>query len=148
MPFFKNVFKSKDGPRSASKAANHDEPAAKPKPRWEESWSRKEVAPEDIQELIHGCTQEMKSRGMHTPDWAVRDPLLTRQQPWICPSYCSPSAPHPIPALLAISYATFSRPTTKGPANTEARAWRLNCASLSHWYDTPRRPNAVYSTDA
>ncbi|KAH5039821.1 hypothetical protein HBI74_023170 [Parastagonospora nodorum] len=67
MPFFKNVFKSKDGPRSASKAANHDEPVAKPKPRWEESWSRKEVAPEDIQELIHGCTQEMKSRALDMP---------------------------------------------------------------------------------
>jgi hypothetical protein len=65
MPFFKNVFKSKDGARSASKAAQHDEPIAKPKPRWEESWSRKDVAPEEIQELIHVCTQEMKSRGMH-----------------------------------------------------------------------------------
>jgi hypothetical protein len=65
MPFFKNVFKSKDGPRSASKAGKYDagEPVAPPKPRWEESWSRKDVAPEEIEELIHGCTQEMKTRG-------------------------------------------------------------------------------------
>jgi hypothetical protein len=66
MPFFKNVFKSKDGSRASSKAAKYgdQQPAAPPKPRWEESWSRKEVAPAEIQELIHVCTQEMKSRGM------------------------------------------------------------------------------------
>ncbi|KAJ4287941.1 hypothetical protein N0V90_011956 [Kalmusia sp. IMI 367209] len=70
MPFFKKVFGSKDGSRAASKAGRHDDslPVAPPKPRWEESWSRKEVAPEDIQELIHVCTQEMKSRGMHAFD--------------------------------------------------------------------------------
>ncbi|KAF2035948.1 hypothetical protein EK21DRAFT_53700 [Setomelanomma holmii] len=66
MPFFKNVFKSREGPRSASKAGHYDEPVAPPKPRWEESWTRKDVAPEEIQELIHICTQEMKSRGMYT----------------------------------------------------------------------------------
>ncbi|KAJ4372100.1 hypothetical protein N0V83_003873 [Neocucurbitaria cava] len=65
MPFFKNVFKSKDGPRSASKAGKYgdEQPVAPPKPRWEESWSRKDVAPEEIQDLIHVCTHEMKSRG-------------------------------------------------------------------------------------
>jgi hypothetical protein len=67
MPFFKNVFKSKEGPRSASKAGKYADqdsaPVAPPKPRWEESWSRKEVAPEEIQELVHVCTQEIKSRG-------------------------------------------------------------------------------------
>jgi hypothetical protein len=61
MPFFKNVFKSKDASRSASKASA-SEPAA-PKLRWEDSWSRKDVAPEEIQELVHFCTHEMKSRG-------------------------------------------------------------------------------------
>ncbi|KAH7086986.1 hypothetical protein FB567DRAFT_56556 [Paraphoma chrysanthemicola] len=70
MPFFKNVFKSRDGPRSASKAGkygDHEEPVALPKPRWEESWTRKDVAPEEIHELIHGCTQEMKSRALDMP---------------------------------------------------------------------------------
>ncbi|KAF2467550.1 uncharacterized protein BDR25DRAFT_344905 [Lindgomyces ingoldianus] len=71
MPFFKNVFRSRDGPRSSSRAAKHadhsDGPAALPKPRWEESWSRKEVAPNEIQELIHVCTQEMKSRALDMP---------------------------------------------------------------------------------
>lgn len=70
MPFFKNVFKSKEGPRSASKAGKYADGAdtvAPPKPRWEESWSRKDVAPEEIQELIHVCTQEMKSRALDMP---------------------------------------------------------------------------------
>jgi hypothetical protein len=70
MPFFKNVFKSKDGSRSASKAGKYGDaaqPVAPPKLRWEESWSRNDVAPEEIQELIHVCTQEMKSRGTSAP---------------------------------------------------------------------------------
>ncbi|KAJ5032010.1 morphogenesis protein [Bipolaris maydis] len=63
MPFFKNVFNSKD--KQKSKTA--PEPAAPPKPRWEESWTRKEVAPEEIQELVHVCTQEIKSRALDMP---------------------------------------------------------------------------------
>ncbi|KAJ8112268.1 hypothetical protein OPT61_g5333 [Boeremia exigua] len=64
MPFFKNVFKSKDPSRSGSKA-EASEPA--PRPRWEDSWSRKDIAPEEIQELVHVCTQEMKSRAVDMP---------------------------------------------------------------------------------
>ncbi|KAI2479067.1 DUF1708 multi-domain protein [Pyrenophora tritici-repentis] len=64
MPFFKNVFTSKDKQKAAKAAP---EPAAPPKPRWEESWTRKDVAPEEIQELIHVCTQEMKSRALDMP---------------------------------------------------------------------------------
>ncbi|KNG44576.1 hypothetical protein TW65_08501 [Stemphylium lycopersici] len=64
MPFFKNVFTSKDKQKGAKTAP---EPAAPPKPRWEESWTRKDVAPDEIQELIHVCTQEMKSRALDMP---------------------------------------------------------------------------------
>jgi len=61
MPFFR---KKKDGDRAASKAAKRDNlPAVPQKPRWEESWARKQAAPDEIHELIHVCTQEMKSRG-------------------------------------------------------------------------------------
>jgi hypothetical protein len=72
MPFFKNVFKSKDGSRSASKASKYPDQtsadaAGPPKPRWEDAWARKDVAPEEIQELIHVCTQEMKSRALDMP---------------------------------------------------------------------------------
>ncbi|KAE8822770.1 hypothetical protein PTNB85_09047 [Pyrenophora teres f. teres] len=64
MPFFKNVFTSKDKQKAAKAAP---EAPAPPKPRWEESWTRKDVAPEEIQELIHVCTQEMKSRALDMP---------------------------------------------------------------------------------
>ncbi|KAF2201109.1 hypothetical protein GQ43DRAFT_47046 [Delitschia confertaspora ATCC 74209] len=73
MPFFKNVFKSKEGgSRAASKAGKYLDQAdggnvAQPKPRWEDAWSRKSVAPEEMQELIHVCTQEMKSRALDMP---------------------------------------------------------------------------------
>lgn len=68
MPFFKNVFKSKDGARSASRAAQYQDTApAPPKPRWQESWERKDVSPEEVQELIHCCTQEIKSRALDYP---------------------------------------------------------------------------------
>ncbi|KAF2869419.1 hypothetical protein BDV95DRAFT_629991 [Massariosphaeria phaeospora] len=66
MPFFRNVFRSKDSSKAAK--GNHaDAPVAPPKPRWEDSWSRKEVAPDEIQELIHVATQEMKSRALDSP---------------------------------------------------------------------------------
>ena len=61
MPFFSKVFK-RDG-AAKSKSQLNDAPAAPAKPRWEESWSRKEIAPEEVQELIHACSLEMKSRG-------------------------------------------------------------------------------------
>lgn len=34
------------------------------KPRWEDSWQRTRVDPEEVAELLHGCTAEIKSRGM------------------------------------------------------------------------------------
>ena len=39
-------------------------PAPPPKPHWDDAWTRKEVEPEEIQELLRGCTHELKSRGM------------------------------------------------------------------------------------
>jgi len=33
-------------------------------PRWEDSWLRTRVDPEDVAELLHACTAEIKSRGM------------------------------------------------------------------------------------
>lgn len=69
MPFFKKVFGSKDGSRAAKAGHADNKPAAPPKPRWEESWTRKEVAPDEIQDLIHMCTQELKSRGACNCEW-------------------------------------------------------------------------------
>ncbi|MBE7179867.1 MAG: hypothetical protein INR71_01445 [Terriglobus roseus] len=67
MPFFSKVFR-RDGPTSSSKskksaAQTNGSVAPPPKPKWENVWSMKEIPPEEIQELVHECTREMKSRG-------------------------------------------------------------------------------------
>lgn len=35
-----------------------------PKPLWEDAYTRTIVEPEEIQELIRRCTEELKARGM------------------------------------------------------------------------------------
>ncbi len=65
MSFFSNLFK-KDGATSSkgSKNLQNGHAASAPlKPRWEDAWTRKDVGPDEVHELIHVCTQEMKSRG-------------------------------------------------------------------------------------
>jgi predicted Zn-dependent protease len=70
MPFFSKVFRSKDGGAVNAKTKSRKQfnepklaPAPPPKPRWDDAWSRKDVEPEEIQELLRGCTAELKSRG-------------------------------------------------------------------------------------
>lgn len=62
MPFFAKVFKPRDAKKGKLDDSN-GQLLPPPKPRWEESWARKEVAPDEVEELIHVCTQELKSRG-------------------------------------------------------------------------------------
>ena len=38
--------------------------ALAPKPKYVSTWNSKTVVPEEVEELIHICTAEMKSRGM------------------------------------------------------------------------------------
>ncbi|KAL1643261.1 hypothetical protein SLS58_004932 [Diplodia intermedia] len=67
MPFFAKVFKPRDGGKKGKLDDAHAQPLPPPKPRWEESWTRKEVSPDEVEELIHVCTQELKSRALDTP---------------------------------------------------------------------------------
>lgn len=41
---------------------DNDQPSTQQ--RWEDAWTRKTVEPEEVQELVRGCTVELKSRGM------------------------------------------------------------------------------------
>ena len=59
-------------PRSKKKANAHTNGAVAstppPKPLWEgDAWTRKEVEPEEIQDLLRGCTNELKSRALDMP---------------------------------------------------------------------------------
>jgi len=67
--FSKLRNKDKDGgvatPKSKKKNVHRNGavPAPPPKPHWDDAWARKDVEPEEIQELLRGCTYELKSRG-------------------------------------------------------------------------------------
>jgi hypothetical protein len=66
--FFSKVFKSKDSAGTSSKnkkgQLNNEGPVVPQKPKYEDAWLRTEVTPEEVQELLRGCTAEIKSRGM------------------------------------------------------------------------------------
>jgi hypothetical protein len=62
MPFFSKLFGG-DAKAKARKQADLGQQVAPPKLKWEEAWARTEVAPEEVHELIHICTHELKSRG-------------------------------------------------------------------------------------
>jgi len=77
MPSFFSRLKGKDGPAKVSKkkgalqSATNEE---RPKPQWEDAWMRKNVEPEEVQELLAGCTTELKSRGtMLSDSWLLRE---------------------------------------------------------------------------
>lgn len=72
MTFFSKVFRTKDREGGVSKSKKHLKengavPNPPPKQRWDDAWARKDVEPEEIQELLRGCTHELKSRGWQYP---------------------------------------------------------------------------------
>ncbi|KAL8670273.1 MAG: hypothetical protein Q9168_005175 [Polycauliona sp. 1 TL-2023] len=71
MPFFSR-FRNKDPAASTSKSKtqshlNGNAPPPPPKPRWADAWLRKDVEPEEVQDLISGCTHELKSKALDLP---------------------------------------------------------------------------------
>ncbi|KAI9744393.1 MAG: hypothetical protein M1818_001922 [Claussenomyces sp. TS43310] len=72
MPGFFSRKKGKDGSAKISKAQKHaihnalppDVPA---KPQWDDAWTRKTVDPEEVQELLRGCTLELKAKALDLP---------------------------------------------------------------------------------
>ncbi|KAL9028224.1 MAG: hypothetical protein Q9196_003382 [Gyalolechia fulgens] len=71
MPFFSR-FRNKDGAGATSKSKseshlNGSAPTPPSKPRWADAWLRKDVEPEEIQELLRGCTNELKARALDMP---------------------------------------------------------------------------------
>lgn len=68
MPSFFSKFKGKDGAAKISKSKKGAQQPGfvepPPKPTWDDAWTRKTVEPEEIHELVRGCTLELKSKGM------------------------------------------------------------------------------------
>lgn len=68
MPFFSRKSKNKDNSTVAARGNGPIEHTnghtiVPVKPRYISTWNSKEVVPEEVEELIHLCTLEMKSRG-------------------------------------------------------------------------------------
>jgi hypothetical protein len=63
MPSFFSRLKGKDGPAKVKKGAQQVPISEPPKPRWEDAYTRKTVDAQEVQELLRGCTIELKSRG-------------------------------------------------------------------------------------
>lgn len=61
MPTFLNRVFSRD--KASKKSAVTTVEEAPRQTRWEDGWARSEVAPDEIQELLRGCTHEIKLRG-------------------------------------------------------------------------------------
>lgn len=80
-----NVNEKKDRP--TSQRALPQSPTAQ-RPTWQDAWLRTEVAPEEVQELLHVCTQEMKSRGEPVALGTILRTTLT----WRSTRYTVPSA--------------------------------------------------------
>lgn len=67
MPGFFSRKKDKKSKKDAlfqADDANNQEPARQ---RWNDAWTRTSVEPEEVQELLRGCTVELKSRGLDIP---------------------------------------------------------------------------------
>ncbi|KKZ62235.1 hypothetical protein EMCG_03297 [[Emmonsia] crescens] len=68
MSFFSRVFRSRDASGSKKQTKQNGVSQDLPqKPQWTDAFLRTEVTPEEIQELLHGCTAELKSRGLDIP---------------------------------------------------------------------------------
>lgn len=64
MPSIFSRIRSKDGKKSKKanlESLSHQLPN---KPRWDDAYTRSSVEPEEIQELVRRCTEELKARGM------------------------------------------------------------------------------------
>lgn len=74
MPGFFSRLKGKDG--AAKKDQQQQIVVAPQKPTWTDAWTRTSVEPEEIQELLRGCTLELKSKGAH---WRWRGEIESKE---------------------------------------------------------------------
>ena len=63
MPFFSRVFKPRDTSSTKKVKSQANGILAPHKPQWSDAWLRTRVDPEEVSELLRGCTLELKSRG-------------------------------------------------------------------------------------
>ena len=65
MPGLFSRLKGRDGKLKSKKGALDQLANQQPqKPRWDDAWTRKTIEPDEVQQLIRFCTEELKARGM------------------------------------------------------------------------------------
>lgn len=67
MPSFFSRRKDKKAKKDAPVNGNDANDQESTKQQWEDAWTRTSVEPEEVQELLRGCTVELKSRGLDIP---------------------------------------------------------------------------------
>lgn len=139
-------FRNRDGAGKKSKRGDANDANQQPQARrWDDASARTSVEPEEVQELIKRCTEELKSRctysriyikrrsrPLSTPGrrlspragYAVSNAWTHLLQLWATPSYSCPSDLHPTRALSGLSYATSSI----HPSKFAARRLPRSCA--------------------
>ena len=137
MPSLAKLFKGKD---SSSKKQQQQQPFVHgttppiEKPRWTDAWVRTRVDPEEVAELLSGCTQELKSRGICLYSGNLN--RITNPNCLVQPSiylfYSYPSAPPRTLVLHGLSSATTSHPLMVGLLYAVG-IFSTSCASLNQW---------------
>lgn len=61
MPSFAKIFRNKDASKKTTAPIANGNTSSKP--QWTDSWLRTRVDPEEVAELLRGCTRELKTRG-------------------------------------------------------------------------------------
>lgn len=64
------LFSRKKDGKSKKKGSQDNGDQQPAKPKWTDGWARPSVEPEEVHELVTGCTVEIKKRGMSS-----RNPL-------------------------------------------------------------------------
>ncbi|KAL2020730.1 hypothetical protein VTK56DRAFT_8030 [Thermocarpiscus australiensis] len=67
MPSLFSRLKGRDGKLKSKKGHEQLADQQPQKPRWEDAWTRKTVEPDEVQELIRFCTEELKARALDLP---------------------------------------------------------------------------------
>ena len=130
MPLFSRLRAKGSQPTSKSKTGSDlTNGNALPKPKYQSNWSSKSVVPEEVEELIHICTAEMKSRGMARLFCTLAITLLTDTQRRLLthPSCSFHSDRKLTQAEQERSFATSSRRIRKAHGNIPA----MRCSKSS-----------------
>lgn len=68
MPGLFSRLKVRDGVKSKKKGATSDSSASQPlRQKWDDAYARKTVEPDEVHDLLHYCTAELKARGLDIP---------------------------------------------------------------------------------